>query len=190
MQFKNDKIDLTAGYFYEQFGSGLLYRSWEDRALGINNSLRGGRVIFKPTSYFTLKSIYGRQRTGFDISRSEIYGVDTEIVLSDIFKMKSSELSLGLTYVGREEIVESIVDPNFNSLTNGYAARIDFSHSGLYFSTEYNYKSNDAIVEVREQIENDFIKPGSALLMNLGFSKKGFGIDETFRRLENMGVFS
>ena len=39
VQFKNEKIDLTAGYFYEQFGSGLLFRSWEDRALGINNCL-------------------------------------------------------------------------------------------------------------------------------------------------------
>lgn len=190
LQFKNEKIDLTAGYFYEQFGSGLLYRSWEDRALGINNSLRGGRVIFKPTEYFTLKSIYGRQRTGFEISNSEIYGTDIEIILSEIFKMKSSELSLGLTYVGREEIVESIANPNFNSLTNGYAVRIDFSNSGMYFSTEYNYKSNDAIVEVQNQIENEFIKPGSALLMNMGYSKKGFGIDATFRRLENMGFFS
>ena len=190
LQFKNEKIDLTAGYFYEQFGSGLLYRSWEDRALGINNSLRGGRVIFKPTEYFTLKSIYGRQRTGFEISNSEIYGTDIEIILSEIFKMKSSELSIGLTYVGREEIVESIANPNFNSLTNGYAARIDFSNSGMYFLTEYNYKSNDAIVEVQNQIENEFIKPGSALLMNMGYSKKGFGIDATFRRLENMGFFS
>ncbi|MBL0014513.1 MAG: hypothetical protein IPP30_12680 [Flavobacterium sp.] len=190
LQFKNDKIDLTAGYFYEQFGSGLLYRSWEDRALGINNSLRGGRVIFKPNSYFTLKSIYGRQRTGFDISKGEIYGVDTEIVLSNLLQMKTSELSLGLTYVGREEIVESIPNPNFNSLTNGYAARIDFSHNGFYFSTEYNIKSKDAIIEVREQIENNFIKPGNALLMNLGYSKKGFGIDGSFRRLENMGFFS
>ena len=190
LQFKNEKIDLTAGYFYEQFGSGLLYRSWEDRALGINNSLRGGRVIFKPTEYFTLKSIYGRQRTGFDISTSEIYGTDIEIILSEIFKLKSSELSLGLTYVGREEIVESIANPNFNSLTNGYAARLDFAHKGFYMGSEYNFKSNDAIVEVQNQIENEFIKPGSALLMNMGYSKKGFGIDATFRRLENMGFFS
>jgi len=190
LQFKNEKIDLTAGYFYEQFGSGLLYRSWEDRALGINNALRGGRVIFKPTSYFTLKSIYGRQRTGFDISNGEIYGVDTEIVLSDLFKMKKSELSFGLTYVGREEVIASIPNPNFNSLTNGYAARVDFSNNGFYISSEYNIKSKDAVIEVREQIENDFIKPGSALLMNLGYSKKGFGIDGSFRRLENMGFFS
>lgn len=190
LQFKNEKIDLTAGYFYEQFGSGLLYRSWEDRALGINNALRGGRVIFKPASYFTLKGIYGRQRTGFDISEGEIYGVDSEIVLSDIFQFKATELSFGLTYVGREEFVNYIANPNFSSLTNGYAARIDFNHKSFYFSTEYNIKSRDAVVEVKEQVENDFIKQGNALLVNMGYSKKGFGLDGTFRRLENMGFFS
>lgn len=34
-QFKNKKIDILAGYFYEQFGSGLIFRSWEDRQLGL-----------------------------------------------------------------------------------------------------------------------------------------------------------
>ena len=190
VQFKNEKIDLTAGYFYEQFGSGLLYRSWEDRALGINNALRGGRVIFKPTSYFTLKSIYGRQRTGFDVSEGEVYGVDTELVLSDLFHFDTTELSFGLTYVGREEAITAVADPEYNSLTNGFAGRIDFNHKGFYFSTEYNIKSKDAVVEVKEQVEHNFVKPGNALLVNMGYSKKGFGLDGTFRRLENMGFFS
>ena len=57
-RYQHKDIDITVGNFYEQFGSGLLYRGWEDRALGINNALRGGRVIFKPTSYFTLKGIF------------------------------------------------------------------------------------------------------------------------------------
>jgi len=57
IQYKTEKIDVTAGYFYEQFGSGLLFRSWEDRALGINNALRGGRLIYKPTKFLTFKSI-------------------------------------------------------------------------------------------------------------------------------------
>ncbi|WP_298221399.1 DUF6029 family protein [Flavobacterium sp.] len=189
VQYKNEKIDLTAGYFYEQFGSGLLYRSWEDRALGINNALRGGRVIFKPASYFTLKSIYGRQRTGFDVSEGEIYGVDAEVVLSELFHFENTELSFGLTYVGREEAI-AIANPKYNSLTNGFAGRMDFNHKGFYFSTEYDIKSKDAVVEVKEQVEHDFIKPGNALLVNMGYSKKGFGLDGTFRRLENMGFFS
>src|SRR5690554_1301670 len=37
-------IDVTVGHLYEQFGSGLALRFWEDRALGINNALFGSRV--------------------------------------------------------------------------------------------------------------------------------------------------
>jgi hypothetical protein len=188
LQYKRDKIDLTAGYFYEQFGSGLLFRGWEDRSLGINNALRGGRLIFKPADYLTFKSVYGQQRSGFDVSEGKVFGSDLEIVLSNLMKLKTTELSLGLTYVGRDEAI-SIEDPNFSRLTNAYAARLNFSQGPFYFSSEYDYKSKDAIVRDR-QIKNDFIKPGSALLLNLGYSKKGFGIDGTFRRLENMDFFS
>ena len=190
VQYKNEKMDVTAGYFYEQFGSGLLFRSWEDRSLGINNALRGGRIIFSPTPYFTLKSIYGQQRTGFDVANSDVYGVDAELELSDLFQFETTELSVGGSYVGREEKTKTVLNPNFNNLTVAFAGRINFTQNAFYFSTEYDYKSKDAIIEVRNQIENDFIKPGTALLLNLGYSKKGFGIDGTFRRLENMDFFS
>jgi hypothetical protein len=189
IQYKNNKIDLTAGYFYEQFGSGLLLRSWEDRALGINNALRGGRIIFKPTDYITFKSVYGKQRTGFDVANSDIYGADLELGLANLFKFKTTDLLLGLTYVGRDEVTD-IVNPNFNKLTNAFGGRIDLNHNSFYLSSEYNYKSEDAVVQSTGQIDNRLIKPGSALLLNLGYSKKGFGVDASFRRLENMGFFS
>jgi Family of unknown function (DUF6029) len=189
VQYKNNKIDVTAGYFYEQFGSGLLFRSWEDRALGINNALRGGRVIFKPTNYITFKSIYGNQRTGFDVTKSVVYGADTEIVVSDIFKLETTDISLGLTYVARDEKTD-IVNPNFDDVTNGYAARISMNHDSFYMSSEFDYKTKDAVVQTPGIIDNNLIKPGSALLLNLGYSKKGFGVDASFRRLENMAFFS
>jgi len=189
LQYRNDKIDVTAGYFYEQFGSGLLFRSWEDRALGINNALRGGRVIFKPTKYITLKSIYGNQRTGFDVTKSVVYGADTEIILSDIFRLETYDVSLGLTFVARDEKTD-IVNPNFDDVTNAFAARINVNHDSFYLSSEFNYKTEDAVVQTPGIIDNNLIKPGNALLLNLGYSKKGFGIDASFRRLENMSFFS
>jgi len=189
VQYSNDKIDVTAGYFYEQFGSGLLYRSWEDRALGINNSLRGGRVIFTPVDFLTLKGIYGRQRTGFSISEGEIFGTDLELGLSRIFKLESTELALGLTYVGRYENY-GLDNQNFDDLTNGYGARFAFNHGSFYGSAEFDYKTNDAIVQLQGQLDNDFVKPANALLVNVGYSSKGFGIDATFRRLENMAFYT
>ena len=189
IQYKTEKIDITAGYFYEQFGSGLLLRSWEDRARGINNALRGVRLIFKPLKFITLKSVYGQQRTGFEVADSKIYGQDIEFDLKELFKFQTSDLTLCFSYVGRDEKVD-LPDQKFNNLTNAFAGRINFNHNSFYASTEMNYKSKDAVVQVNNQVNNRLVKPGSALLFNTGYSKKGFGIDATFRRLENMSFFS
>lgn len=187
-QYKGKKIDITAGHFYEQFGSGLIYRSWEDRTLGLNNALRGGRIIYKPTNYLTFKGIYGQQRSGFDVSNGTIFGFDSEIGISDLIKFETTTLNLGFSYIGRDEVTK-IENPNFSSLTNAFSGRFNITHNSFYISSEYDYKTKDAVVEV-QQIQNNFIKPGSAVLLNLGYSKKGFGIDGTFRRLENMSFFS
>ena len=54
---------LTAGDFYDQFGTGIIFRSWEDRALGWNNSLGGGRFTFKTANdVFALKVLGGFRR--------------------------------------------------------------------------------------------------------------------------------
>ena len=39
---------LTVGDVYGQFGSGLVMRLYEDRALGIDNALRGGKIEATP----------------------------------------------------------------------------------------------------------------------------------------------
>ena len=36
-------IDVTIGNFYDQFGSGLVFRSYEERNLGIDNAMDGFR---------------------------------------------------------------------------------------------------------------------------------------------------
>ena len=189
VQYKGEKVDVTAGYYYEQFGSGLLFRTWEDRALGINNALRGGRIILKPSPYFTTKLIYGKQRTGFDVAQSEIFGGDWEWNISKALKWNTTDLTFGGNYVGRYEKT-TIENPNFDALTNGFSGRFNVTHNSVYFSAEYNYKTEDAVVQAPGQVDNNLIKPGSALLLNLGYSKKGFGIDGSFRRMENMSFFS
>lgn len=189
VQYTNKNIDITAGYFYEQFGSGLLLRSWEDRALGINNALRGGRIIFKPIETLTLKAVYGKQRTGFTVADSDIFGVDVDFDASKILNIKNTSLSFGLNYVGRDEKT-TIDNPSFNNLTNTFSGRVNLVKNNFYTSTEFAYKAKDAVVQYTNQVDNDLIKSGNALLINTGYSKKGFGVDATFRRLENMGFYS
>ena len=54
--------ELTVGTFYEQFGSGFILRTYEERSLGIDNSLLGGRLVLKPAKGVALKALGGKQR--------------------------------------------------------------------------------------------------------------------------------
>ncbi len=190
LNYKTNKFDFTAGYFYEQFGSGMLLRAWEARSLGINTAIRGGRIIYRPTSNVKFTALYGQQRSGFDVSDGKIYGFDSDFQLTEAFKLENSDLSFGLSYVGRYEKIE-IPDPNFEALTNSFSGRLNYSIHSFYSSLEYNYKSEEAVLDrISNTLNNDFIKPGNAVLFNLGYSKQGLGIDATFRRSENMTYLS
>jgi hypothetical protein len=188
LNYKSNKIDATAGYFYEQFGSGLILRTWEDRALGINNALRGGRIKYSPIDDLTFIALYGKQRTGFDVANSDIFGFNTEFNASSLLNFEASDLSLGLSYVGRDEKTD-VEKPKFESLTNAFSGRLNFSHNSFYASTEYAYKSEEPVI-VNNSIDNNFIKPGNAILVNFGYSQKNLGIDATLRRMENMSFYS
>ncbi len=188
-RYKGDKLDVTAGNFYDQFGSGLIYRSWEDRQLGVNNSLRGVRVGYTPNNHTTIKGILGKQRRGFEATEASIHGVDAETnILKAFDKSATSTLNLGLSYVGKhEEYVGSneVVPSNVSN----YGARLNYyGRSGFYGGAEYVLKGEDVLVQ-NGNISNKLFD-GNAFLFNLGYSKRGFGINSTFRRMENMGMFS
>lgn len=184
--YKSKKIEVAAGYFYEQYGSGLILRSWENRQLGINNALRGAKVKFSPSENIEFSALYGNQRSGFDVSDASIYGFNSEINISSIFKADTWNLDLGFSYVGRKEVNDNL-DFNFNDLTNAISGRVNFSKNNFYSSAEFVSKSNDGMIIFKE-VRN--IKPGNAFLFDFGYGKKGFGINANFRRIENMSFYS
>lgn len=198
VNYKNESLDITAGYFYEQFGSGLLLRTYEERQLGWNNALRGGRVIYTPNSYLSATVLYGQMRNAFEISDTNLYGVNTNFDITNAFKIQSlSNLSLGLSYVGKQEDFSKNPDfinsPNTPNLISSYAINLDADFGKFYTSMEYTIKGED----VAYQDLGGFLKPvsdqfykGNAFLVDLGYTKKGIGINTTFRRIENMSFFA
>lgn len=194
--YKTQKIDITGGYFYEQFGSGLILRAWEDRALGINNSIRGGKIKYSPTNYLNFTALYGQQRKGFSVADADIFGANAEVNFSDLIKSdKLIDLTLGLSYVGKKEDYNTTnTDSEVPDMINAFSGRLDISVGKFSFGTEYVSKSADARLNntIANQVtfsENKTFK-GSALLWNAGYSQKGLGINYTFRRMENMRFFS
>lgn len=183
-------LSITAGHFYEQFGSGLVLRSWEDRQLGINNAILGGKVEFAPSDALDITILGGKQRTGmgFDLSDGALYGADLESDLSDIFSIESIGLDLGLSYVGRYQD-QTDEYSNAPKTVSEYSGRLGMTSGNFYISGEYVYKTEDLLVE-QGTVFNDIKNPGNATLLNFGYSQRGLGVDVNLRRMENMGFFS
>jgi hypothetical protein len=188
-KYKAKKLEATAGYFYEQFGSGMILRAWEDRSLGINTALRGGKIFYKPTKDIKFKAFYGQQRSGFNVSKGQLYGFDMEANMTDWLSFEEANLEIGFSNVNRYEKIDPalVSNPNFNPTTRAFSFRSSFSQDIFYSSFEINYKSKDATLNrIDSSISNNFINDGNALQFNLGIAKDGLGIDLTFRRTENM----
>ena len=192
-------IDITAGHIYEQFGSGLALRFWEDRALGINNALFGGRVKWNIDDIAQIKLLGGKQRVGmgFDFSEGVVYGADTEIDISNILQKNDYVLKFGASFVGRYEDVTKLT-PNLSNpnmfknvpkTTDVFGTRIDYSGQKINFGIEYSYKTDDVHVETGD-IQSNISRPGNALLINSGYNSGKFAANINLRRIENFTFHS
>lgn len=187
LNFRNETLDITGGYFYEQFGSGLILRTWENRQLGINNALKGVRVKFNPTDAFDLTGVYGQTRDGFDVSEGVIQGLDANLDLSSIMNLETIDLRLGASYVGRYQ--SNGANDTIPANVNAYGGRLDFVISNFYGGIEAITKDPDVLVN-DEVVTSPQLFDGTALQFNMGYAQKGLGINTTFRRLENFTFYS
>lgn len=182
----NNTLDITVGHFYEKFGSGLVFRTWEDKPLGIANSLVGGKIKYRPWKSLELTTLYGKQRNGFatDLSESTLFGWNTDFRISSVLKSKNSNYGVGFSYVNKHETGLDVPSDVYLVSSRGF-----FKRKGFSFDIEYAFKSRDALVEF-EIIKPEYLFDGDAILANLGYAKKGFGVNVNLRRTENFGLYA
>lgn len=190
---------VTVGDFYEQFGSGLVLRAWEDRTLGFNNSIVGGRVTFNIKDIVSGKVLYGLPRYYMMYKTTQIGGADLSLSLSNAIGLRDHQLSIEGSVVNRhfdgkpawyeemEETFESIGEAMpFSMPLNvlSYSARLNYEYNGLLAKFEYVGKSKDAYLVPLEGDYRD--KNGNAQLVELGYSGDGFAVSAQFRRMRYM----
>ena len=67
IQYNKKDLNISLGNFYEQFGSGMILRSWEDRSLGINNSIRGLNAKYRINDKINFTTLIGNQKKRIQI---------------------------------------------------------------------------------------------------------------------------
>src|SRR5690606_27540525 len=179
--------------------SGLALRFWEDRALGINNALFGGRVKLNMGDAAQIKLLGGKQRVGmgFDFSEGLVYGADVEIDIANLLAKENYTLKFGSSFVGRYEDITNLSNDKNNpdkfkdvpKTTDIFGSRIDYSGQRFNLNVEYLYKTKDVQVESSD-IQQDILRSGNAFLINSGYNTGDFAINVNLRRLENFTFHS
>jgi len=180
-----DGLEITAGNYYEQLGSGLIFRSYEDKNLGIDNAMDGVRLKYSPLKGMSLKTFIGKSRTHFTYADGIFRGVDGEINVNDLFRCKAKTKAIvGGSFVSRYQERED--NPIFKIPQNvsAYAGRLKLMHGGWDYYGEYAYKINDPANKAQESIMN--YASGNAFTQSITFSKKGFGVIAEMHRTDNM----
>lgn len=187
LQFKQDNLDVTVGSFYEQFGSGMVFRSYEERGLGYDNAMDGVRVKANPSKGLYLKGVLGRQRFYFEKSPGIVRGLDAEYNLTEFMPKLDSlgyRWTIGGSFLSKYQRGNDpfLVLPE-NVATGGI--RTQFTKGPWAVQAEYAYKANDP------SSDNGYIyKDGNGIIVNLTYSKNGLGLIAGAKRIDNMSFRS
>lgn len=189
--YKN--AELTLGNFYEQFGSGFILRTYEERSLGIDNSLLGGRLALKPVDGVTLKVLTGKQRRYWDLNDSWITGGDVELSLDRWIKSmdrSGTYLTLGASFVTKHEkqdymLADATHKLNFPENIFAYDVRARLQTGGWNVLAEYAQKSQDP------SQDNGYIyRKGYVTMLSASYSQRGMSLLLQAKRSDNMSFRS
>lgn len=208
IQWQDANYSVMVGDVYDQFGNGLIFRSFEDRQLGINNSIEGGRVTATFGNIVSVKALFGRPRLyssangysrgwiGSQYARSTVGGADLSVSLSDIIGSEELMMSIEGSYVNRRERLDRELNgmnygtdyfPYFELTSpdlNMYSARLNLDYKGFTLRGEYAGKGKD----ISSGAVLGKAAKGSALLAELGYNVGGLSVSAQVRRLEMMGT--
>ena len=211
--------ELTLGDYYEQFGSGFILRTYEERSLGIDNSLRGARLTLKPVKGVTLKALAGQQRvywhnrswdkdfTYLNCTDPWIYGADLELNVDQWFKRmdeNGSRLTLGVSAVTKHERSEDIVnlrptgakDEFGTDILGAYKLNLPTDVGAIdvraqFQKGNYSLMAEYALKSQDPSFDNGYIyRRGNALMLSGSYSKRGMSLLLQAKRSEDMAFRS
>ena len=190
-RYKN--AELTLGSFYEQFGSGFILRSFEERSLGIDNSLQGVRLSYRPGAGVAIKALTGRQRRYWNHNKSWMTGADVEWNIDELCKslqQHNTYVTLGASYVNKYEKDEVIMTDPTHRLhlplyVNAFDVRLRVQHRSFNVLAEMAMKTQDP------SHDNGYIyRNGYVAMLSGSYSKRGMSLLLQAKRSTNMAFRS
>ena len=182
INYKWKELSVTLGNFYEQFGNGLIYRSYWEWGLGFDNSVDGVRIRYNLLEGVQVKAFVGKQRFYWDKGPGTVRGLDAEFSLNELFtplSLSPTKITLGLAGVSKYQADDS---PTLKLPENvaAFSGRAKIARNSFVLDGEYAWKANDPSFA-----NHQIYRPGQALLITGGYSSRGFGVSVGAKRIDN-----
>jgi len=207
-----NKLNIEAGYIYDQIGSGIIYRAWESRPLLIDNALYGAKVEYQLNEDWKIKAFTGKQKFLFDVNDGAIKGASVEGYLSLGSEESPISLSPGIGIVNRtlsDQSMNLIIDDVKTYLPDEQIIPVYNVYLGSFYNTltyktftwylEAAYKSPEAFYDTNADrteangtvVNGKFVKEaGSVLYSSVSYAKGKLGITIEGKRTENFNFRS
>lgn len=192
--YNGERLSVTAGNFYEQFGNGLIFRSYEDRYLGLDNAMYGFNVKYRPVDGVQIKGMLGKQRYYWEYGDGLVRGLDGEVNLNTVVKAweeAKTRVNLGAGFVSKYEADQTIMSDvegyklNLPLNVGAGSVRMDVTRGRWGLQAEYAMKGQDP-----NTMNNYVYKKGNAMFMSATYSQKGLSANLQAIRMDNMGYKS
>lgn len=206
---KIHKLGITVGYIYDQIGSGIIFRAYEERPLFIDNALFGLQLTYDLSPDWQIKGFTGRQKNRFDTYESVLKGGSIEGFISS-GESANWSMAPGLGVVGKtlsdeaytqlqNTVANYLPQDTFNLQYNSYAFTLynNLTIGNLNWYVEGAYKIGDiyfnqfatrltrtegGVKEVEGKYANN---DGSVMYTSLSWATKGFGASVEAKQTEN-----
>lgn len=185
--YRDDIFEVTGGDFYEQFGSGLILRAYQEPALGIDNAIDGFRFKLKPVEGVEFTGLIGKNRLFWTKGEGIVRGGDLNLSLNDIFSDCISQdyrISLGASVVSKYQ-ADSDIFLKMPENVLAYSTRIGLITEMLAFDAEYAYKYNDP-----NSTNNRKYNIGQGLILKSSLYGEGIGVALNAHWIDNMDMRS
>lgn len=186
---KLDKLELTVGNFYDQFGNGITFRAYEGRGQNLDYAMFGMHARYQLSENWMVKGFVGRQKILFETYRPVIKGLNLE---GNIHLGKGIYTRPGASVVNRTldnntmQLVVSDIEnlpvadrfiPKYNAFAYSAYNTVDFGKFSWNF--ELAGKTSEAVLNREGTMVNE---PGSVVLTGLGYAIPGFGLNVMYKR--------
>ncbi len=207
-----DKLFVELGYIYSQIGSGIIFRSYEERPLLIDNALVGARASYDLSENWTVSGFAGKQKNQFSLNEGLVKGGSIEGYYATGSEDTPISFSPGIGLVNRthsQQTVDRLVnivrqyigEERIGLKYNTYLASVfnSLNYQDLTFFVEYAYKSSEAFRDptairtelTGKQTFGKFVnEPGSVLYTSLNFGDKKLGVTVEMKRTQNFNFKS